>query len=113
MGICGMYFEQQRRRLWHETARLALEKGQPLPPSIDAPAPENRRGYRPARDIRRGLVLMSVGVGLYFFLGHVAPDVATVGAIPGLIGVALLLFGLFSRFALPQAPTDDDRLPRK
>ena len=27
-GVLGMYFAHRRRVMWHETARIALEKGQ-------------------------------------------------------------------------------------
>ncbi len=30
--VCSLYFQHRRREMWHETARVALEKGQPLPP---------------------------------------------------------------------------------
>ena len=35
--VFGLKFVQRRQELWHETARVALEKGQPLPPLRTAP----------------------------------------------------------------------------
>src|SRR4051812_31365459 len=82
--ISAMYFKHQRRRMWHDTARLALEKGQPLPAM-----PNDDGRYRGRRsDVRSGLVLIAVGVGLFLMFGA-NPDrhgPGFVGAIPGLIG---------------------------
>lgn len=88
----------RRQKLWHETARIALEKGQPLPPLSNEDKPKSERRDA-GSDIRNGLILIAVGGGLYLFMGNVAGEnISHVGAIPGLIGVALLLFGLISAF---------------
>ena len=82
-----LYFRSrhQRDKLWHETARLALEKGQPLPPlphsdedlkNVPPPGanPEEwwgwKRERRRQRDLRRGLILLAVGVALLLPHGH-------------------------------------------
>jgi hypothetical protein len=92
----ALYFKHQRERLWHETARIALEKGQPVPlvvgddeQAIQAPRPRN--------DLRAGLILIAVSVGLmlqpwrFDGVGHSFNPIAFGAAIPGCIGVALLL----------------------
>lgn len=110
MAVSAMYFSHQRRQLWHETARIALERGQPLPVNPEDDGKNLRLRVRTGRnDVRSGLILISVGAGLYFFLWQAgARDAAAVGAIPGFIGVALLLFGLFSSPTPkdPSAPGD-------
>jgi hypothetical protein len=93
----GLKFVQRRQELWHETARVALEKGQPLPPlprDMQAPRSEPRR----ATDFRAGLVLLATGVGLYLFFQTFLPALRFVAAIPACIGVALLLFLLLSDY---------------
>jgi hypothetical protein len=93
--VCGMYFKNRQRELWHETARLALEKGQPLPPVFDTETTEDEKSPRdiaPQHDIRGGLVLIAVGFGLWFMLNEFSPKLRFVGAIPGFIGIALLVF---------------------
>jgi hypothetical protein len=87
----GLKFVQRRQELWHETARIALEKGQPLPPLPRDMQPERHPDEN--SDFRTGLIMVATGVGLYlFFYYFMGVRMAFVGAIPGLIGVALLLF---------------------
>ena len=94
-GGLGMYFHHRRQAMWHETARIALEKGQPLPPLQDA-EPEKPEEMR-HNDFRGGLVLVAVGAGLYLFLNaFLGPAFGLIGVIPGFIGVALLLYGLLN-----------------
>ncbi len=101
----------QRDKLWHETARIALEKGQPVPdrwPSFAAGANRwERRRWRwswfgPWWDIRRGLVLLAVGGALYFALDRSARDWMF---LPMAIGSVYLLFGAVRLMA--QGPNDE------
>lgn len=90
------FFRWKRQQLWHQTARIALEKGQTLP--LDAFSEGScfgggRDGYGPMGELRRGLVLIAVAGGLYLGLNG---DARNWAALPGLIGVAYLLFALFS-----------------
>lgn len=92
--IFGLKHSQRQQELWHETARIALEKGQPLPPLPEAMMVETKPESR-SNDVRAGLVLIGVGGGLYlFFVAMNLHFLRFVGAIPGFIGVALLLFAL-------------------
>ncbi len=104
------YFQWKRHQLWHETARIALEKGQPVPPA--EPMACGRRdawrwggAWSPWFDLQRGLVLLAVGAALYLALPDHAKPYA---AIPAFIGVANLLFGLFSfmKSGKPSDPRD-------
>ena len=106
--VTAMYFRLQRQRQWHETARLALEKGQPIPVPLSPPDGGGRRPEQ-SNDLRSGLVLIGVGVGLYVFLGtFLGRGLGYVGAIPGCIGIGLLLNGLFTALtAKRKAPTDE------
>jgi hypothetical protein len=106
-GGLGMYFHHRRQALWHETAKIALEKGQPIPPLQEQ---ETSPAYvRKDNDFRSGLVLIAVGAGLYFFLGAIiGPAFGLLGAIPGFIGVALLLYALLNvLFGRKDKPTAD------
>ncbi|WP_443747745.1 DUF6249 domain-containing protein [Asticcacaulis solisilvae] len=82
-----------------KTLRMSIEKGQPLPPefveSIQRSVPKAKN---PMNDVRAGLVLLAVAAGLAvmdymshdFIFGHLAG----VAAIPGFIGLALLILGI-------------------
>lgn len=99
----GFFFRDRERRRWHETARLALEKGQALPPQFGHSAQRGKSAAGVGGDFRAGLVLVGTGIGLYFFLGF------GIAAIVGFIGLALLLYALgallFSRKNSQQDPT--------
>ena len=60
------YFHQQRVRQWHETARVALEKGQPPPERFDQRWGRGFGRWGAWRDFRRGIIFLAVGAGLYF-----------------------------------------------
>lgn len=109
MGLAGMYFHHQRQRLWHETARVALERGQPVPPQSGDEPSDHAHGRGEGNDVRAGLILIAVGFGLFlFFSGMRARELAFIGAIPGLIGAALLLYGLSKP---KKKPVAQDRPP--
>lgn len=109
--VTTMYFKNRQREMWHQTARLALEKGQPLPalPADDTPARQRRD--EGDNDLRDGLICIGVGIGLYIFLGSfLGRGLGYVGAIPGFIGVAMLLHALIAALA-KRKKQDSDTLP--
>jgi hypothetical protein len=69
-----------------ETLRLMIEKGVQIPPELITPKP------RPGADLRRGLLLVTFGVGLGIFLAATArePGVWTLGLVPLLVGIGYL-----------------------
>lgn len=112
IALSGIRFAQRREQLWHETARLALEKGQPIPQSTwDGPNPERvadferraesmrrcRRFRRGRGDFRGGLVLLALGAGLFIALSNIPDGHPYFAAIPGCIGVALLINGIIEQ----------------
>jgi hypothetical protein len=99
IAISGMYFNHRRQALWHELARLAIEKGQPLPPQPqkEEKSLAEKRRDETRDDFRTGLILVAAGVGLWLFLGtFIRRELGYVGAVPGFVGVALLIHGLLS-----------------
>ena len=102
-GGLGMYFHHKRQAMWHETARIALEKGQPVPPGPDRDSPsglshalteEKIRANRIRGYLLGGTINVAVGAGLYLALMKLSPNTAYFAAIPGFIGVALLFVAL-------------------
>jgi len=86
-----LYFGFSKSRMQHRTIRMLAEKGQPIPPALLAPpAP----AIRQRSDMRRGVVLTMVGVGLMIFFGAVNDwegGAWSLGLIPFLIGAGYLL----------------------
>ena len=74
-----------RTKLLHDERMLALDKGMPVPMEL-GDFGRKRRPYV------RGLVFLAIGVGLMIF-GGIANEVDMLGfgAIPALIGVALII----------------------
>ena len=86
-----MYFGFSKNRMMHKTVRMMVEKGQEVPPALLAPPPP---AVRQRSDMRRGVVLLMIGIGLIVFLGAVNDwegGVWSLGLIPALIGLGYLL----------------------
>jgi len=91
-----MFSSWAKARSLHRTVRLMVEKGQPIPPGLlSTPAAVTAAAsLRPWYDLRRGIVLVAVGVGVIMFFGISAGwdnGVWALGLIPGLIGLGYLL----------------------
>jgi len=89
-----MFSSWARTRSLHRTVRMMVEKGQPVPPELLSSPAAAPVIVRPWYDLRRGIVLVSVGVGIVMFFGISAGwdnGVWALGLIPGLIGLGYLL----------------------
>src|SRR6185437_1162297 len=85
-----MYFSFSRSRALQKTVRMMVEKGQPVPESLLNPPPAQRQ----RSDLRRGIVLAMIGIGLMVFFGAVNDWEGgswSIGLIPFLIGAGYLL----------------------
>jgi hypothetical protein len=85
-----MYFGFSKTRALHRTVRLMVEKGQEVPAALLNPPPAQRQ----RSDMRRGVLLLMIGIGLVIFFGVTADwdsGVWTLGMIPFLIGAGYLL----------------------
>ena len=74
----------KRNKMLHETMRAMIDKGQHIPPALLQPHEPKRR---PKSDLRRGLVLAGIGVGLTVWLGNQW----ALGLIPLLMGLGFLV----------------------
>ncbi|MDQ2824974.1 MAG: DUF6249 domain-containing protein [Verrucomicrobiota bacterium] len=86
-----MYFGFSKNRMMHRTVRMMVEKGQPVPPALLAPPPP---AVRQRSDMRRGVVLVMVGIGVMIFFAAVNEwegGAWALGIIPFLIGLGYLL----------------------
>ena len=85
-----LYFSFSRQRALHRTVRMMVEKGQPVPEALLNPPPAQRQ----RSDVRRGVVLTMIGIGVMVFLGAASDwegGAWTLGLIPFLIGAGYLL----------------------
>ena len=103
------YASQDRARL-HETVRLMVEKGQPVSSEMleslnSTPSVPAAQRSGSAADVRRGVILMMVGLGLVGLGAAFGPvsdwyafgPIAGAGAFPGFIGLGFVIIGLLNR----------------
>lgn len=83
-----MFMNYLKARSLHRTVRTMVEKGQPVPAALFLPQAQRVRS-----DLRRGIVLITVGLGLAVCLAALDPGDASwsLGVIPFLIGVGYLI----------------------
>lgn len=101
-----LYFGFSRNRMMHRTVRMMVEKGQPVPAALLNPPPAVRK----RSDMRRGVVLVMVGLGLMVFLAAVNEGEGgawAVGVIPFLIGAGYLLVWRLEGKGEIEAKTDN------
>jgi len=101
IGIFSMIATRTRQR----TIRMMIEKGQPVPAELLAPA---TRGIRRRSDVRRGVVWTMVGLGLMIWLAAVNDwegGAWSFGLIPFLIGLGyLIVWKLENKKDIPPPP---------
>ena len=93
-----LHFIQRAKELKHQTIRLALEKGQPLPPGLLEDKPRGN-------DLSTGVKDIFFGVGLSLFFYFVHPQLWSVGLIPGFLGLGYLVSHALTGRQQPAAPT--------
>jgi len=87
IGMFTLLVSRMRQR----TIRMMVEKGQPIPAELLAPA---ARSVRRRSDVRRGVIWSMVGLGVMIFFGAVNDwegGAWSLGLIPFLIGVGYLM----------------------
>jgi uncharacterized protein DUF6249 len=87
VGVFAVLMSRMRQR----TIRMMVEKGQPVPAELLAPA---TRGVRRRSDVRRGVIWAMIGLGAMIFFGAVNDwegGAWSLGLIPFLIGLGYLI----------------------
>jgi hypothetical protein len=92
------FFVHRANELKHQTIRMALEKGQPLPPEL-LEAPRDR-----GSDLARGVKLVFIGVGLSLFFWFFRPHLWSIGLIVLFVGLGHLAAYLVTRGKQTPAP---------
>ena len=86
-----LFFSYWKQRNLHRTVRMMVEKGQTVPEGLFSSPP---RAIRQRSDMRRGVVLVMVGIGIMVFFAAVNDwegGAWAMGIIPFLIGCGYLL----------------------
>ncbi len=117
IAVVALVMKNQERMRWHETARIALAKGLPIPNMPDSWSPQSPTPGRHRQRmglITAGLINVAVGIGLYFGLSAipgawVARDFAF---IPALCGVALMIGAAIDLLLSRKFPDPGDPSPK-
>ncbi len=104
--VIPAWLKSRERREMQATLRSAIEKGQPLPPEvIETISKDNvKPPATAARDLRTGVILLSVAVGIAIF-GYAVSfaemdayyPIVGIAAIPGMIGLAFIILSFFNK----------------
>lgn len=104
--VIPAWLKSRERREMQATLRSAIEKGQTLPPEvIEAISKDNAKPpATAARDLRTGVILLSVAVGIAIF-GYAVSfaemdayyPIVGIAAIPGMIGLAFIILSFFNK----------------
>jgi hypothetical protein len=102
MGCCvpiaivglSLYFRHRKNQMLHETVRTMVEKGVPVPPEMfnqtERELKETDYFKRPRNDLRSGVMLTCMGIGIVLFIGKP-------GWIILFLGVAFLVVAAFEK----------------
>ena len=98
MAMLGLWADHQRRSQklehQHRERMAAIEKGIPLPPPVPEASerPEGKMA-NPARMLRSGVLLLSLGIVLFFAINAAGgSEGALFGLIPATLGLANLAY---------------------
>lgn len=104
--VIPAWLKSRERREMQATLRSAIEKGQPLPPEvIETISKDNvKPPATAARDLRTGVILLAVAVGIAIF-GYAVSfaemdayyPIVGIAAIPGMIGLAFIILSFFNK----------------
>ena len=102
VGIVWIIYDYDNRakEQFHATLQKLIESGQELSPELLESVPGYKAGKRKDKDdIRSGLILIGVGIGLALFgdLGLGLEVVFGVGLLVLSIGVGILAYGIYSK----------------
>ena len=121
IAALGLWTDHKRKSQMmeqlHRERMLAIEKGVDLPsmPHDIAAGANTPKSANPARVLRTGVFMLSLGIVLYFALNTVgASDAAVFGLIPATIGLANLAYAavLFNNERKAEAEKARSRSPQ-
>ena len=111
LAFWAVYWGHQKRRLQYQERQLMIEKGLTPPPVM----PDERKRVSPEDCLRRGIILLALGIGLAVaslaVLANFSNDrelvgiVAVAGAIVGSLGLGNLVYYFVARNRPVAEPT--------
>ena len=111
IGMLSVYLEYRKKRdifeMHHKERMAAIDKGMEIPalPAEFYQDVRRRRNCGPGDNLRRGLVLLLVGVAVTIALEYTVQRQAMWGLVPAAVGLAyLLVYFIEGR----RGPRDDD-----
>ena len=114
--IIVFYFKHRRHQMMNETLRAMIDKGAPITPELLDSLKGNKNGaggagnvvgsfVRQRNDLRTGMILMGVGLGIIFMAGKP-------GWIVFFIGLAYLIVSRLERNKPGNPPTPPPQIPQ-
>lgn len=102
--VLPFYFKSRERREMQRTLRVAIEKGQPVPPEvIEAMTRSVKTPPTRLRDLRTGVIWLAIGIGIAgatyfgdFIHGDGDFDGFGIACIPAVIGLAFIVLSFFN-----------------
>lgn len=90
--VCGLilYYRYRRNKMLHDTLRMMIEKGVPIPPELIVP-PERTVKRKTRSDLRTGLVWIAIGFGVMVLFAAMQFRAWPIGFIFVLMGAAFLI----------------------
>ncbi len=114
--IIVFYFKHRRNQMMNETLRAMIDKGTPITPELLNSLKGNKNGVgaagnavgnfvRQRNDLRTGVILMGIGLGILFFAGKP-------GWIVFFIGLAYLIVSRIERNKPGNPPAQPPQIPQ-
>jgi hypothetical protein len=110
--IIVFYFKHRRNQMMNETLRAMIDKGTPITPELLNSLKGNKNGVgvfgnfvRQRNDLRTGVILMGIGLGILFFAGKP-------GWIVFFIGLAYLIVSRIERNKPVNPPAQPPQMPQ-
>jgi hypothetical protein len=110
--IIVFYFKHRRHQMMNETLRAMIDKGTPITPELLNSLKGNKNGVgvfgsfvRQRNDLRTGVILMGIGLGILFFAGKP-------GWIVFFIGLAYLIVSRLERNKPGNPPVPTTQMPQ-
>jgi hypothetical protein len=113
LAMLGLVFDYRRKRemyeLQHKERMAAIEKGMEVPPLAADFVQVRKRPATPGELLRRGLILLFVGLALVVAMSYEEHELSWWGLLPAAVGLAYLVSYFVERPSPPGNPSGSGR----